>query len=58
ICLAHTTLFHSNAIPLHPLEGNKMNSLRQESSMLNHFDGCSRSKEQSHDMVPANTRHV
>lgn len=39
--------------------GNKMNSLRQESSMLNtHFDGCSRSKEQSHDMVPANTRHV
>lgn len=39
--------------------GNKMNSLRQESTMLNtHFDGCSRSKEQSHDMVPANTRHV
>ncbi|KAM3195153.1 hypothetical protein ACQJBY_071308 [Aegilops geniculata] len=51
----HLTSAQDRADP----SGNKMNSLRQESSMLNaHFDGCSRSKEQSHDMVPANTRHV
>ncbi|TVU12414.1 hypothetical protein EJB05_46058, partial [Eragrostis curvula] len=42
------------------LPGNDMNTIRQESSIMNteNFDGCSRSKELSHDMVPKNTGHA
>ncbi|CAM0912937.1 unnamed protein product [Alopecurus aequalis] len=61
-------MFRGEIMPKHHLTsaqeranppGNKTNSLRQETPMLNtHFDGCSRRKEQSHDRVPTNTRHM
>ncbi|XP_062228150.1 transcription factor BHLH6-like isoform X2 [Phragmites australis] len=42
------------------LPGNNMNPIWHESSIVNsdHFDGCSRSKERSHDMLPKNTGHA
>ncbi|KAL6897976.1 hypothetical protein ACP4OV_006572 [Aristida adscensionis] len=41
------------------LPGHDLNSIRQESSIMNadHFDSCSR-KKRSHDMVPENTGHA